>query len=81
VRGEGLLCAVEFVKDKDTRTFFETSAKVGPAVSAALLKRGVIGRAMPQADMLGFAPPFCLSEAEADRIVEATREAITEVLG
>jgi len=81
VRGEGLLCAVEFVKDKDTRTFFDAGDKVGPQIAAALVKRGVIGRAMPQGDILGFAPPFCLTRAEADTIVAQTREAVAEVLG
>jgi L-2,4-diaminobutyrate transaminase len=46
---------VEFVKDKDDRTFFDASKKIGPQISAALLERGVIGRAMPQGDNLGFA--------------------------
>ncbi|WP_186396811.1 aspartate aminotransferase family protein [Stappia sp. TSB10GB4] len=79
VRGEGLLCAVEFVDDKVSRRFFDASAKVGPAVASALLKRGVIGRAMPQGDILGFAPPLCLTSAEADRVVEATCAAVAEV--
>lgn len=80
VRGEGMLCAVEFVKNRDDRTFFEASEKVGARVSAALFARGVIGRAMPQGDILGFAPPFCLTEAEADQIVEATVAAINDTL-
>ena len=69
IRGEGLLCAVEFVKDRDSRTFFEVSDKVGPTVAAGLLDEGVIGRAMPQGDIIGFAPPFCLTRAEADEVV------------
>ena len=81
VRGEGMLCAVEFVEDRDTRRFFDPARKVGPAVAAALLKRGVIARAMPQGDILGFAPPLCLTEAEADEVVQKTAEAVTEVLG
>ncbi len=81
VRGEGLLCAVEFVEDKAKRAFYDPDKKIGPAVAAALLKRGVIGRAMPQGDILGFAPPLCLSRAEADEIVGKTKEAVTEVLG
>ena len=61
VRGEGMLCAVELVADKSTRRLFDPAKKVGPQAAAALLKRGVIGRAMPQGDILGFAPPLCLS--------------------
>ena len=81
VRGEGLLCAVEFVEDKDGRTFYDPSKKVGAAVAAALLKRGVIARAMPQGDILGFAPPLCLAPSEADEIVGKTKQAVAEVLG
>ena len=79
VRGEGLLAAIEFVADKDGRVFFDPSAKVGPQIAAALLDRGVIGRAMPQGDILGFAPPLCLSREDADLIVERTLDAITSV--
>jgi L-2,4-diaminobutyrate transaminase len=79
VRGEGLLAAVEFVLDKDDRVFFDLAAKIGPQIAAALLERGVIGRAVPQGDILGFAPPLCLSREDADLIVERTLDAITNV--
>jgi L-2,4-diaminobutyrate transaminase len=81
IRGEGMLCAVEFVKDRDTRSFFDPADKVGYALAAALLSEGVIGRAMPQGDILGFAPPFCLTKAEADKVVDATAKAVKSVLG
>jgi len=41
----------------------------------------VIARAMPQGDILGFAPPFCLTHAEADIVVAATVQAVGAVLG
>jgi len=81
VRGAGLLCAVEIVRDRDTRTFFDAAEGVGGKVVAAMMRRGVIARAMPQGDIIGFAPPFCLTTAEADRIAETTAEALREVLG
>lgn len=81
VRGEGMLCAVEFVKQKDGRVFFDAADKVGPQVAAALAREGVIGRAMPQGDILGFAPPLCLDRSEADIIVDAARKAVLSVLG
>ncbi|WP_299625119.1 aspartate aminotransferase family protein [Pelagibius sp.] len=80
VRGEGMLCAVEFVEERETRTFFDPQKGIGAQVAAALLKRGVIARAMPQGDILGFAPPFCLSREEADEIVAKTADAVREVL-
>jgi len=75
------MAAVEFVKDRDDRVFFDASEKVGPRVAAALLERGVIGRAMPQGDILGFAPPLCLSRQEADVVVHAASEAVRQILG
>ncbi len=79
IRGEGLLCAVELVADRDGRRFFDTSEKVGPRAVAALLAEGVIARAMPEGDIIGFAPPLCLTRSEADRIVEASRRAVDAV--
>ncbi len=81
IRGEGMLCAVEFMADRDNRTFFDASDKVGAKIAGAMVERGVIGRAMPQGDILGLAPPLCLTEAEADKIVEVTADAVKAVLG
>ncbi|MDM8166100.1 aspartate aminotransferase family protein [Roseovarius sp.] len=81
VRGEGMLCAVEFVKDRDSRTFFDAGDKIGPQVAGALAESGVIGRAMPQGDILGFAPPFCLTKEEADEVVTKTVAATQKILG
>ncbi|APG47919.1 aspartate aminotransferase family protein [Phaeobacter porticola] len=82
VRGEGMLCAVEFVADRDNHRLFDASDKIGPQIAAKLLEQdSVIARAMPQGDILGFAPPFCLTQDEADRVVSATHRAVTAVLG
>ena len=82
VRGEGMLCAVEFVEDRDSRRFFDPARKIGPAISAALLQQdNIVARAMPQGDILGFAPPLCLTREEADQIVAGTQSAIKAVLG
>ncbi|MBS7542565.1 aspartate aminotransferase family protein [Ancylobacter oerskovii] len=79
VRGEGLLAAVELVRDKDDRVFFDPPNKVSVRVAAAMLERGVIARAMPQGDIIGFAPPLCLTRAEADIVVGATKQAVEAV--
>ncbi|MCB1834961.1 MAG: aminotransferase class III-fold pyridoxal phosphate-dependent enzyme, partial [Geminicoccaceae bacterium] len=81
VRGEGMMCAVELVKDRDDRRFYDASEKTGPAVAAAMLARGVIARAMPEGDIIGFAPPLCLSRAEAERVASVAGDAVREVLG
>ncbi|MGQ7793889.1 aspartate aminotransferase family protein [Faunimonas sp. B44] len=79
VRGDGMLAAVEFVADRGDRLFFDPDLKVGIRIVAALARRGVVGRAMPHGDILGFAPPLCLTREEADVIVDATRGAVDEV--
>ncbi|MCC0075895.1 MAG: aminotransferase class III-fold pyridoxal phosphate-dependent enzyme [Rhodobacter sp.] len=81
IRGEGMLCAVELTSDRATRAGFQPVASAAGKVVAEMLKRGVIARAMPQADMLGFAPPLCLTEGEAETIVRVTAEALRTVLG
>jgi L-2,4-diaminobutyrate transaminase len=79
VRGEGMLAAVEVVADRDDAVLFDPALKVGARLSAAMLRRGVISRAMPQGDILGFAPPLCLTREEADVVVDATLGAVKAV--
>ena len=81
IRGEGMMCAVELVRDRDDRVFFDSADKVAPRIVSAMLDRGVIARAMPQGDIIGFAPPFCLTRDDADTVVAATRDAVEQVLG
>jgi L-2,4-diaminobutyrate transaminase len=81
VRGIGMLTAVELVQDRAGPVFFEKVGAAAADVVAAMGRRGVIARAMPQGDILGFAPPLCLSREEADTVVEATSAAVREVLG
>lgn len=80
VRGEGLMCAVELVEDRGSRAFFDPARKIGPAIAAKMAEMGVIARAMPQGDIIGYAPPFCITEAEVDMVVTATAEALQAVL-
>lgn len=79
VRGVGLLAAVEFVADAGKRKAFDTSIKVGPRVAAACNQRGLIARAMPNGDILGFAPPLIVTRSDVDTIVDLTRQAVDAV--
>ena len=81
VRGDGLLCAVELTETKSPLGFFDPGRKIGPAIVGALASRNIIARAMPQGDIIGFAPPLCITPEEVDQVVGATLEAVTEVLG
>jgi len=78
-RGVGLLHALEFVADKARKAPFDPSAKVGAKIAAACVERGLIARAMPHGDILGFAPPLCITRAEVDQMVELTRQAVDAV--
>ncbi len=79
VRGVGMLAALEFMADREARTPFEPALKVGARVSAACLERGMIARAMPHGDILGFAPPLVLTQREADQVIEIARSAVDAV--
>jgi L-2,4-diaminobutyrate transaminase len=79
VRGVGMLAAVELVQDKAEKRFFEPQGKVAGEVAKACLERGMITRAMPHGDMLGFAPPLTLTRAEADQIASITKAAVHAV--
>ncbi len=76
VRGVGMLSAVEMMRDPRARIPFEPELQVGARAAASLLENGVIGRAMPHADTLGFAPPLIISRTEVDIIVDATVKAV-----
>ncbi|MCB9948634.1 MAG: aspartate aminotransferase family protein [Rhodospirillaceae bacterium] len=79
VRGAGMMAAVEFVEDRATKRPFDPAKKVGPAVAAACVERGLIARGMPHGDILGFAPPLILSKDEADQVVAITKQAVEAV--
>lgn len=79
IRGVGMLAAIEFVADRADKKRFDPALKVGARISAAARERGVIARAMPHGDILGFAPPLVLTKAEAEEIVDAVAAAVRTI--
>ncbi len=79
VRGVGMMAAVEFVADRETKTSFDPALKVGGRISQAARDRNLIARAMPHGDILGFAPPLVMTEAEIDEMVSIAKAAVNEV--
>jgi L-2,4-diaminobutyrate transaminase len=69
VRGVGLLGAVEFAEDPAERVRFPETELIGQKLAAACLDNGVICRAMPHGDILGFAPPLIVTRTDIDEIV------------
>lgn len=79
VRGVGLMAAVEFVADPATKQRFDPALKVGARVSKAARDRGLIARAMPHGDILGFAPPLTVTRDEVEEIVRLAKAAAVQV--
>jgi adenosylmethionine-8-amino-7-oxononanoate aminotransferase len=79
VRGLGLMCAVEIVKDKATKEEFAPGEKVGPRVHGEAMQRGFFSRT--RGDVLCLAPPIIITEEQLDQIVGICKESIGAVLG
>jgi adenosylmethionine-8-amino-7-oxononanoate aminotransferase len=79
VRGKGLMCAVEIVKDRSTKEEFPASDNVGPRLNAETQKRGLFSRL--RGDVYCLAPPVVVTREQLDRIVEVLKQSITAVLG
>jgi L-2,4-diaminobutyrate transaminase len=79
VRGVGLLAALEFSPDRSAKAEFDPALKVGAKVAAAALEEGLIARAMPHGEILGFAPPLVISRDEVDQVVAMTKRAVDRV--
>ena len=80
VRGVGLMLAVEFVADPVGKRRLDPALKVAYRISARAREKGLIARAMPQSESIGFAPPLVLNRADADRIVDIAAASTREVL-
>ena len=46
-----------------------------------MLRHGVISRAMPEGDIMGFAPPLSITRDEIDIVARGLKDALYEVLG
>ncbi|NCF34261.1 MAG: aminotransferase class III-fold pyridoxal phosphate-dependent enzyme [Proteobacteria bacterium] len=67
VRGEGLIAAVELVRNKQPRTPFNPAEGVGAYCSAAYQEAGVILRNL--GDSVAFCPPLIINENQIDELI------------
>ena len=67
VRGEGLIAAVELVKNKVPREPFDPNQGVGAYCAAACTDEGLIVRNM--GDAIAFCPPLVITEDQIDEVV------------
>ena len=79
IRGLGLMCAVELVKDRDSKAEFPAGEKVGTRINAEAQRRGLFSR--NRADIYMLAPPFVITTDQIDRIVDILTDSVRSVLG
>ena len=79
IRGKGLMCAVEFVKDVETRAAFAADERVGARIHDEAQARGLFSRV--RGDVFLLAPPFVTPDDVLDRIADILTEATKRVLG
>ncbi len=78
IRGLGLMCGIEFVEDRSTKKPFPPARKMGARVQQECYRRGLVSRIKDDIYML--APPFVVTDAEIDRMVNILGEAIPAAL-
>ena len=79
VRGEGMLASVELMQDPAARKPYDAADKVAAGAVGRMAQHGVIARAMPEADIIGLAPPLCLTRDEADTIARAVEASLADL--
>jgi adenosylmethionine-8-amino-7-oxononanoate aminotransferase len=74
VRQCGMIVAIEFVKDKETREAYPWAERRGQRVYRYALDQGVLLR--PIGNVVYFMPPYVVDEAEMDLMVRVAAEGI-----
>ncbi|MDQ0316815.1 aspartate aminotransferase family protein [Amorphus orientalis] len=86
VRGRGMFLGLELVADRDTKAPFDPSDKVAPSIKKAAMADGLMVYPMggtidgERGDHVLIAPPFILTEAQADELVDKLGRAMDAVL-
>ena len=79
VRGLGMMCGVELVKDKATKQMFDATDGIGAKVNAETVKRGMFSRV--RGDVYCVAPPIVTGENTIDEIADILGASVRAVLG
>ena len=76
VRGLGLMCAVELVKDKATKESLSSVPGAGDKLSRRLAENGLLTRTVPY---LNLTPALTLSAQEVDEIADIVSDGISYI--
>ncbi|MBO68408.1 MAG: aspartate aminotransferase family protein [Acidiferrobacteraceae bacterium] len=78
IRGLGLMCGIELVKDKTTKLPFNPSDDIGGQVNRETIKRGMFSRV--RGDVYCIAPPITTSEDTLDDIANILGDSVNAVM-
>jgi adenosylmethionine-8-amino-7-oxononanoate aminotransferase len=78
VRSQGLIAAVELVKDKETKEMFPTDLQIARKVWEKALDNGVITR-VAGPNSIALCPPLIITREQIDELISAVGNAISEV--
>jgi len=76
VRGLGLMCGIEVVKNKETKAKWGRGSEFLKRLDQRIHEKGMVTRVW---DIVHFAPPLVVTYEEIDRMVQIVDEALTEV--
>tara|TARA_B100000745_G_scaffold296262_1_gene241411 strand:+ start:1587 stop:2963 length:1377 start_codon:yes stop_codon:yes gene_type:complete len=76
VRGLGLFCGLEVVKDRQTKEYFPPEAELASRLTQAFSDQGILLRG---GDMMNIMPPLCVTTGEIDEIVAALDKGFDQV--
>lgn len=76
--GKGLLCALELVKNRETREQFPKDARIMERATKAMRQNHMLGRAN---HVIPIAPPLCIERAEIDEAVDRLDSVLTSLSG
>jgi|TARA_Y100000814_G_scaffold204200_1_gene150610 adenosylmethionine-8-amino-7-oxononanoate aminotransferase len=79
VRGLGLMCGIEYVKDRDTKELFKPTEGIGAKINAECISRGLFSRVRTDAYLL--APPIVTENETIDEIVDIVAASTKAVFG
>ncbi|MFC5519523.1 aspartate aminotransferase family protein [Polaromonas jejuensis] len=86
IRGRGLFCGIELVRDRASKATFDPELKLHARIKAQALANGLLVYPMGgtvdgrHGDHVLLAPPFIVSEADVDQIVNRLATSIAQVL-
>ena len=80
VRGVGMIAAVQLVKDKTNKTFFDKSTKISAKVAQQCYENGLISRPLPSLDSMAFSPPLICTTQDIDNIIHIFDHSVRSVM-